>query len=29
MAFFDWKDSMSVGNQVIDTDHRELDPVSE
>jgi hemerythrin len=24
MAFFDWKDSMSVGNQVIDTDHRKL-----
>ena len=24
MAFFDWKDNMSVGNQVIDVDHRKL-----
>ncbi len=24
MAFFDWQNSMSVGNQVIDVDHRKL-----
>jgi hemerythrin-like metal-binding protein len=24
MAFFDWKGNMSVGNQVIDVDHRKL-----